>query len=332
MTLNDILASTERESKLRQEQFPLREIARKIEKMGPTRGFRRALAAKPFGLIAEIKRKSPSMGEINPLADAIAVPVYHANDFVSAISVLTQESHFGGSPKILKDIAQKTQCRPKPILRKDFIFSEYEVYFSRFIGADAILLMANVVTDAKEFKKLHDLANDLGMDVLCEVHEEQEIDILPDSARVCGINSRRFKNVRQKQNWTAKMLAAIMLSSSNQADTKTDISAFELVAKLPASCLKVAESGISKSNFAEVVKNYPFNAALVGTSLLSNNLAKRSRSALAHDAIEKEINALRDIYYQVRGDLSPPVVKRFTKTRVGLARRAPLVGRQTAGV
>lgn len=328
MTLNDILVSTERESKLRQEQYPLREITRKIDKMGPTRGFRRALAAKPFGLIAEIKRKSPSMGEINPLADAIAVPVYHANDFVSAISVLTQETHFGGSPKILKDIAQKTQCRPKPILRKDFIFSEYEVFFSRFIGADAILLMANVVTDAIQFKKLHDLANALGMDVLCEVHEENEIGILPDTARICGINSRKFKNAKQKQGWSAKMLSALMLSASNQADTKTDLSAFDLVRKLPASCLKVAESGISKSNFAEVVENYPFNAALVGTSLLSNTLAKRSRSALAHDAIDKEINALRDICYRVRADLNPPEVKRFTKTPTGAARSTATLSRR----
>ncbi|MEY4489277.1 MAG: Indole-3-glycerol phosphate synthase [Verrucomicrobiota bacterium] len=309
MTFKDILTSTAEESKARQERYSLREIQRKIDKMGPTRGFARALERAPFSVIAEIKRKSPSMGEINPLADEVAVPIYHSHDFVSAISVLTQETHFGGTPQILRKVRERTQCRPKPILRKDFIFSEYEVYFSRFMGADAILLMANVVEDAAEFKKLHDLALGLGMDVLCEVHDPAEIARLPDTARVCGINSRKFRNAKQKQGFLQGISKSLGLASKHKADTRTDLSVFDLVNLLPKNCIKVAESGISRDNLGEVVSRYPFDAALVGTSLLSSALKKGPYAA---NAIANQLDELRTIYQSVNPANAPAAKRPLT--------------------
>ena len=301
MTLSAILKATENESDLREERMSLKILKHKVgKKLGtPTRGFHRSLAEGPFKLIAEVKRKSPSMGEINPIAEQVAVPVYHTHPFVGAISVLTQSTHFGGSTTILEAIHRDTARPPKPILRKDFITSEYEVYYSRLIGADAILLMANVVTDPAKFKFLHDLARSLGMDVLCEVHEESELSVLPDTASIVGINARSFRHTRQTQSILQKILRTIG-TSKFRSDTKTDIKAFDLFNKLPARCLKVAESGISTENFGTIIGKYGFNAGLVGTSLLSNERLKRSGKE-SQRLIKEQIDRLQTIYSEVRG-------------------------------
>ena len=165
MTLDDILKAVAEESKARENRYPRPFVRRKVEKMPPTRGFAQALRRRPFSIIAEIKRKSPSMGTINPGAINAALSVYSTHEAVSAISVLTQEKYFGGTPRDLEDVKRITQGKSKPILRKDFIFSEYEVYYSRMIGADAILLMANVIDDKKKFMALHELATSIGLDV-----------------------------------------------------------------------------------------------------------------------------------------------------------------------
>jgi indole-3-glycerol phosphate synthase len=291
MTLKNILDATTVESQQRQHKYPLAMVQRKVEKMGPTRGFAHALRQKTFSVIAEIKRKSPSMGSINQAAIDVAHKIYNDHAMVSAISVLTQESHFGGTPQDLEDVRKFTQRHPKPILRKDFIFTEYEVYFSRWIGADAILLMANVVENKEEFKRLHDLAVSIGLDVLCEVHDEAEIAILPDTVKICGINSRRFKGVSQRKPIWLRVTEEVFMTSTNR-DTQTDIRSFDLFEKLnlhlPSECLKIAESGISAGNIGRVLKKYPFNAALIGTALLKSH--KNEMSALL-DKIQSEADS-----------------------------------------
>lgn len=274
MTLEDILVATRAESQRREHKYPLAMVQRKVEKMGPTRGFARAIRQKPFSVIAEIKRKSPSMGSINQSAIDAAHQIYSDHKVVSAISVLTQESYFGGTTDDLEEVRKFTQHNPKPLLRKDFIFSPYEVYFSRWIGADAILLMANVVEDKNEFKRLHELALSIGLDVLCEIHDEAEIAILPDTIKICGINSRQFKGVSQRKPLWLKAREAVFVTSTKR-DTQTDISAFDLFERLalqlPSECLKIAESGISAENIGKVIEKYAFNAALIGTSLLKSS-------------------------------------------------------------
>lgn len=270
MTLDEILNETRLESAKREARFPLATVRRKVAKMRPTRGFARALRKQPFSVIAEIKRRSPSMSTINEAAVDVAHGVYHSHRIVSAISVLTQQSRFGGCPADLEKVRHKTQCKPKPILRKDFIESEYEVYFSRWIGADAILLMANVVTDKGRFKQLHDLAMSIGLDVLCEVHDREEIEIIPDTATICGINSRRFKGVTQHKPFILKVKERLapLLGPPPIRDTQTDLEAFALFDELPSRCLKVAESGVSSDNIRGVLARHAFDAALIGTSLL----------------------------------------------------------------
>ncbi len=289
MTLQNILDATRAESQQREHQYPLTVLQRKVEKMGPTRGFARALGKKPFSVIAEIKRASPSMGNIAGDAIDRALGIYTDHQIVSAISVITQKAHFGGATDDLENVRKLTQHNPKPILRKDFIFSPYEIFFSRWIGADAILLMANVVENKDEFKKFHDLAVSIGLDVLCEVHDEPEIGILPHSVKICGINSRRFKGIAQKPTFGKTIMKSLIGTAGFGADTQTDLTAFDLLEKLeerlPTGCLKIAESGISSQNIGGILKKHRFNAALIGTSLLKNS---RPEMIKALDKIQDE--------------------------------------------
>ena len=268
MTFESILDATRAESVERQRVHPLAEVKSGLEGLGPTRGFARALKARRFGVIAEIKRKSPSMGVINEAAMDEAAAIYRAHPVVAAISVLTQNAHFGGSPDDLRRILQLTVREQKPVLRKDFIFSAYEVYFSRWIGADAILLMANVLTK-EEFAELHDLATAIDLDVLCEVHDADEIAMLPRAARIGGINSRKFKGV----NFAIKAQERAVSGHERAVrDTQTDLKVFQLAAQLPTE-IKIAESGVSAENIGSVLAQFPFNAALIGTSLLKSGKA-----------------------------------------------------------
>jgi indole-3-glycerol phosphate synthase len=281
MNLQEILNDTWAESDRRKTKTSLKSLKHKIRDLPPTLGFARRISAHPFSIIAEIKTKSPSMGSMSLFAEQtanIAHKIYERHEIVSAISVLTQESHFGGSEARLRMVRRQSR---KPILRKDFIRDEYEVYFSRAIGADAILLMANVITDKSLFSHLHDLATDLGLDVLCEIHTEEEINVIPDSAKICGINSRRFKDSK------AFFLASFARHVGK--DATTDLAAFDLFGKLPGHVLKIAESGMTSSNLGRVLKKYPFDAALIGSSLLRGT---KEHIGQELDLLEAEIAAV----------------------------------------
>jgi indole-3-glycerol phosphate synthase len=281
MNLPTLLNATRQESEARKAKDSLKSLKAKIKDLPPTRGFARQLAASPFSLIAEVKLRSPSMGTLGTVEDISEVhKIYDRHPAVSAISVLTQQTHFGGNPAVLRRIHRESR---KPVLRKDFILDEYEVYYSRSIEADAMLLMTNVITDKAEFQALHDLAVGLGMDVLCEVHLEEEVARLPATAKVVGVNSRNFAS--ESRFGLSKLLR------HTGKDFTTDLGAFELFAQLPPGCLKVAESGLTSKNIGEVLKQYGFNAGLVGTSLL--------RGGTQHTQAE-----LDRFYHTIRGVLT----------------------------
>jgi indole-3-glycerol phosphate synthase len=205
-----------------------------------------------FSLIAEIKERSPSVGPMCTTNVADALPAYEESPLVAAVSVLTNHRHFG------MDITRLTAARAvvsKPVLRKDFLLEEYQVREARAFGADAILLMANVL-DAARLRGFHDLARELGMEALFEVHTEEEISTLPPDARIVGINSRKFQT-------TTGFVGA---QGASEKDFSLDYRAFDLADRLPAHAIKVAESGISPENLASVREQ--FQAVLVGTSLL----------------------------------------------------------------
>ena len=227
-----------------------------------------------FGLIAEIKACSPSVGAMRTENVAEAPSAYEESSAVRAISVLTNERHFGGSMEQLKEIRSMVS---KPVLRKDFILEEYQVREARAFGADAILLMASVL-DAARLKGFHELALELGMESLFEVHDEEEVAALPSQARIVGINSRRFKAPEDSAGF-----AAVGGAGSSEKDFSIRLDTFDLVDRLPAGTIRVAESGLDAGNVASVAKK--FHAALVGTSLLRDPAGIRAGLAAFEDAL-----------------------------------------------
>ncbi|MFV0416257.1 MAG: indole-3-glycerol phosphate synthase TrpC [Chthoniobacterales bacterium] len=231
---------------------PLREIKARLLDVPPVRSFTEALRQNTFSLIAEVKAKSPSVGEMRPENLKAALPVYESCPVVSAVSILTNERHFGQSIDFLE------KARPeitKPLLRKDFIVEEYQVSEARAFGADAILLMANVL-DAARLRGFYDLARELGMNALFEVHTEEELSLLPHDAEIIGINSRKFKS-----------RDGFVLNGENSSqDFSVNLSTFDLVKKLPDQALRIAESGLDADNVRDLTRD--FHAGLVGTSLL----------------------------------------------------------------
>jgi len=253
MTILDrILPDVRRELDEARAAVPLERVMELARAARPPRDFAGALTARGFGLIAEIKRRSPSMGEMRAENVGAAAQAYGRNPLVRAVSVLTNQTHFGMG---MADLTEIAAAAAKPVLRKDFILDSYQVYAARAAGADAVLLMANVL-EAGQMRDLHEIVLDLGMEALFEVHEAAEIDALPATARVVGINSRKFKSRR----------GFVAAGQSTDEDFTLDFQAFELAESLPPGCVRVAESGVTPGTVAPLARH--FDAALVGTSLL----------------------------------------------------------------
>jgi indole-3-glycerol phosphate synthase len=257
--LDEILADVRTELDASKARRPLADIRRMIPDAPPVRPLPPALAER-FCLIGEIKERSPSVGPMRSENVAQAAIAYQESPVIAAISVLTNNLHFGMS---IERMAVTRSSGSKPVLRKDFILEEYQVREARAFGADAVLLMANVL-DSSRLAGFYDLTRELGMEALFEVHSKEEISALPGDAQVVGINSRKFKA-------TSGFLGA---QGTSETDFSLDYSAFELVEKLPAGTLRVAESGLSPELTSKVRER--FEAALVGTSLLRDPRGVRS--------------------------------------------------------
>jgi indole-3-glycerol phosphate synthase len=215
-----------------------------------------------FGLIAEIKRRSPSAGDMRKENVEGAPAAYARSAVVKAVSVLTNGADFGMS---IEELTRVKAAVPKPILRKDFILEEYQVYEARAFGADALLLMANVL-EREQMRKLFEKTRELGMDVLFEAHTKKEIESIPAGAKLYGINSRKFK---ASNRWLlARMLLRFGFSKSGKGpDLSVEMGTFSLIEHLPKHAIKIAESGVKPAKLLDVVK-LGYDAVLVGTSLL----------------------------------------------------------------
>ena len=198
--------------------------------------------SKKLSVIAEVKRSSPSKGALAeiPEPEALARKYQHAG--ASVISVLTEERKFGGS---LRDLSAVKSAVEIPVLRKEFIVNEYLVKESRAFGADLILLIAAAL-DNSQLKDLYHLAQELGMSVLLEVHDELELERALDiQPAIIGINSRNLKTL------------------------EIDVSNFtNLLPKVPENIIRVAESGIASTAEVELAVRSGANAILVGESLV----------------------------------------------------------------
>ncbi|MBI4026018.1 MAG: indole-3-glycerol-phosphate synthase [Verrucomicrobia bacterium] len=256
--LDRMLCEVEAEIAEAKRKRPLADIKRMIQDAPEVRSFGPALR-EGFGLIAEIKACSPSHGPFPSRNVKQAPKLYDSSRAVRAISVLTNATRFGMSIQRLRDVRSAVN---KPVLRKEFILDEYQVYEARAFGADAILLMANVL-DGDRLRALHRLARGLGMDALFECHTIEEIRSVPRDAVIYGINSRNFDSK------VFRIARAVADKPASRGDPTTDLAKFKLVAHLPKRAIKVAESGVAPGNISEVRDRYGFHAALVGTSLLA---------------------------------------------------------------
>jgi len=221
------------------------------------------------GIIAEFKIKSPSCGEINPYADVEKVSVGYMQAGASALSVLTDNKFFGGSFQNLTKARTYNYC---PILQKDFFIDEYQIIEAKSIGADAILLIASILSET-EIKRMSKLANSLGLEVLLEVHNELELLQISEFVDVVGINNRNL----------------------NTFETNIQNS-IDLAHLLPSELVKISESGIHNSNDIIELKKYGFNGFLIGENFMkTTNPAKACKEFMAQ--INKSDN-LKSIKYE----------------------------------
>jgi indole-3-glycerol phosphate synthase len=188
------------------------------------------------GIIAEFKRRSPSKGIINNTSTVQEVTGAYAREGAAALSILTDQSFFGGSTTDL-ETARNLDI---PILRKDFILDEYQLVESRAMGADIILLIAACL-EKKEVKNLAATAKSLGLEVLLELHDENELGHICDDIDFVGVNNRDLKT------FEVNMEKTILLAE-----------------KIPSQFLKIAESGISQPEEILFLKKYEFSGFLIG--------------------------------------------------------------------
>jgi indole-3-glycerol phosphate synthase len=269
--LDEIVARSKRMVADDKSRVPIAELEKRIADRPAPISFFKSISGE-FGLIAEIKRRSPSQGAMRHQDIERIARIYQNHDFVRAISMLTNRDDFKMS---IQDLATVRKLTDKPILRKDFIFDEYQIFEARAYGADAVLLMANVLKTTERMRELFELSRSLGMDVLFECRNKSEIDAVPEDAKIYGINSRKLN--AKKVLWFSRYTLALIFRGI-LADQSVQLGRFALATAIPKKALKVAESGLTPREIGRIRSQYDYNAALVGTAIL--NAATSVESAL----------------------------------------------------
>lgn len=234
---------------------PLEPLLQEARDQPPPRGFRRALAeVDGLGVVAEVKRRSPSKGDLAPDLDPASLAGEYERGGATCLSVLTDGAFFGGSAE---DLAAARAAVSIPVLRKDFTVSPRDVADARRMGADCVLLIAAALDDA-ELADLHALARELGLDALVEAHDEAEVErALAVGADLVGINQRDLVTF--------------------EVDT---VRAVRVAASLPAGVVRVAESGITGPADAAALREAGYHAVLVGESLVRSGDPRTATFAL----------------------------------------------------
>ena len=228
-----------------QDDRPLHRLRRAAASCPPCRDFAGALGgATTVSVIAEVKRRSPSKGALAPDLDPAKLAAAYAAGGASCLSVLTDVEFFAGSAA---DLGAARAASGLPVLRKDFTVCEHDVLDARLMGADCVLLIVAALAD-DELKRFYELAGELGLGVLLEVHDEAELErVLPLRPALIGVNQRDLVTF--------------------EVDTAR---AVRVVPHIPAGVVAVAESGITGSADAEVLAAAGFHAVLVGETLVKS--------------------------------------------------------------
>jgi len=241
--LDEIVANKRLELSETKRLLSLEEVRARLQDLPPPRNFRSAIDGPKVALIGEIKRASPSMGEIaDEMFDPRIIAQTYSGNGAAALSVLTERKYFQGEPF---HIRRARKYMPLPILRKDFIVDPYQVYESRMLLADAVLLIVRILTDDQLFDLL-ELTRELRMSALVETHDEAELERAAKAgANIIGINNRDL------------------------ATMTIDLGTTERLAKrVPRGALLVSESGIETRGDVERLARAGAHAVLVGTTLM----------------------------------------------------------------
>ena len=237
---------------------PLQELKHAIADLPSPGNFHEAIRGRECAIIAEVKRRSPSKGTLREDFDPIRIALLYEENGAAAVSVLTDRTFFGGDDVYLANIKQHVSL---PLLRKDFIIDLYQIYETRFLRGDDILLIAGILTD-NQLREYTGLAQSLGLSVLCEVHSEGDLDkALAANVKIIGINNRDL--------------------TTFSLDLKTTTNLAPLV---PADRIIVSESGIRTRQDIETLMKAGIHAFLIGETLMqSADMAQKLRELLGKE-------------------------------------------------
>ncbi|WEK55705.1 MAG: indole-3-glycerol phosphate synthase TrpC [Candidatus Cohnella colombiensis] len=258
MFLDQIVATKHIEVEQLKQSLTIAKAEKQIAEMSACRGFEQALIGRnrSTGLIAEVKKASPSKGLIRPDFHPVSLAQAYVNAGTDCISVLTDTDYFQGSNSYVQQIREQVSV---PLLRKDFLIDEHQIYEARLIGADAILLIAAILTK-EQLSSFYTLAKDLGLDVLVEVHNRPELETVLEigKASLIGVNNRDLKTFITDLNVTE-----------------------QLIGLMPKDVLAVSESAITSPEDIAFVRAAGAQAVLVGEHFMR----QADVSAAVHDLL-----------------------------------------------
>lgn len=243
MILDKLIASSKKRVEAAKTEKSPAQLIRELDKteLAAPR-FKKALTGySGVSIIAEIKKTSPSKGLIRPDFDPLRIAGEYAKSGVQAVSILTEPEYFKGDLSYVRAVKEKYDI---PLLRKDFTVDEYMIYEAKLAGADAILLIMAALTDA-EFRTFHKTADELGLDVLVETHNAQEVKRALEYGSIIGVNNRDLKTFNEDITTCERLLPLI-----------------------PDGKVKVAESAIRSHEDYKYLQSLDFDAALIGEAFM----------------------------------------------------------------
>ena len=243
--LDQIIANKKREVALKKTVISINQLENSGLFNSKTNSLSKSIVNSPFGIIAEHKRKSPSKSIINDRLSVEEIVKGYENAGASGLSILTDCLYFGGS---LEDLVLASAAVTTPLLRKEFIIDEYQILEAKANGADAILLIAAVL-NREEIKSLSEFAQSIALEVLLEVHNQEELEMaLMPSLDMIGVNNRNLKTF--------------------QVDLQTSL---DLITKIPDDFLAISESGLSSTDAIRQLRSHGFKGFLIGENFMKTN-------------------------------------------------------------
>ena len=244
--LDEIVANTKSKLEIKKSEIHIEELLSKIDKKSiEESNFKKSLLKKDEAIIAEIKKASPSAGIISEDFDPVSKAKEYESFGAAALSILTEEDYFLGSISYLVNVKKVSDL---PILRKDFIIDAYQIYESKLIGADCILLIAAILSD-EQLQKFTNIADQLGLDYIIEIHNKDELSRVETfSKAIIGVNNRDLKTFKVDIN------NSILLRNEFKQDN-----------------VFVSESGIKSRKDIDMLKENNINVFLIGESLMKGD-------------------------------------------------------------